>query len=345
MKFALPAALIFSCAVLNCRAADDKPKAAPGEGAAGVVTRIIATTYGAPNLHLAGSDGKIVPYKMPDGTKWGNGSLNGGSNDPLASPDGKQLAFIQKGSLLIRPMEGGKATAVVSGYLHEDLLITGWSPDAGSLVYYLGPSQADDAPPSKVKTEKHFVYDLKSKTSRGIKLDGALCGWLPDGTMLVHSAEKGTVSSLALTADAAPKVLIKDAKDYGQIVVHSDGRRIAASWNKFGSPGSSQLIAVDLADGKVTPLTKPGGWADFEWPRWSPSGKRTSWLARTGMKEDLPQSVLVVDGKEITKPANLQDYHWLTENTLVVVEAEALAVIDANTGKELGRKKTAKKSK
>jgi Tol biopolymer transport system component len=242
-------------------------------------------------------------------------------------------------------MEGGKAAAVVSGYPHEELLITGWSPDNASLLYYLGPPQADDAPPSKVKTEKHFIYDLKSKTSKEIKLDGALCGWLPDGAMLVHSTEKGTVSSLALTADAAPKVLIKEAKDYGQIALHPDGRKFAASWNKFGNPGTSQLITVDLADGKVTPLTKEGGWADFEWPKWSPSGKRTSWLVRTGMKEDLPQSVLVVDGKEITKPANLQDYHWLTENTLVVVEAEALAVVNADTGKELGRTKTGKKSK
>src|SRR6187401_901117 len=78
-------------------AEDSKKPAEKEEPASGVVSKLIATTYGSPNLHRVSSDGKIVPFNLPTGTVWGNGSISAGSNDPLESPDGKLLAYVQKG--------------------------------------------------------------------------------------------------------------------------------------------------------------------------------------------------------------------------------------------------------
>jgi Tol biopolymer transport system component len=163
--------------------------------------------------------------------------------------------------------------------------------------------------------------------------------------MLVHDPEKGTVSSQALTSGSAPKVLLRETKDYGQIAVSPDGRKIAATVNKFGNPGTSQLITVELAGGAVTPLTKESGWADVQWPQWSPSGKQIAWQLRVGEKEGMPQSTVVVNGKNLTKPAMTGTHQWLTEKALVVTELEAIVIVDAESGKELGRKPTGAKSK
>ena len=300
---------------------------------------LIGTTFDNPAFYRVSSDGKIVPFKMPPGTRWGGGGPEG-SADPLPSPDDRMLAFIQKGGLLIRPMEGGKAVTVVSGYPHEMLYITGWSPDGSQLVYFLGPPQADDAPPSKVTTSKHFVYDLKAKTRREIKLDGSLCGWLPNGDMLIYNNEHRTLCSLALNADQTPKQMLKEADEIGQIALSPDGKRIAVSRNKPNDTSSSQLVAIELATGTSTPISKPGEWAEFQWPKWSPSGKKTAWIARVGMEGGVPRSVLVVDGKAVTRPAGLSDYYWLSETAVALVEEKALVVVDVTSGKELGRKKT-----
>lgn len=303
-----------------------------------VVKKLIATTYGGSNLHMVGSDGKIEAFKLPKGTVWGGGGPEG-SADPVISPDGKLLAFIQSGSLIIRPLEGGKGSNVVSGYKYETLLITGWTPDSTRLVYFLGPPQADDAPPSKIKDPQHFVHDLKAKKSTRIKVQGELCGWLPGGRMLLYDGEHGTLSEMAPAPGAQVKVLNKEAAGFGQIDLSPDGTRIALSRSKPNDTSSgSQLVTMDVDGSKVEPLTKVGEWAELQWPRWSPSGKRHAWLKRTGMKDGRPFSVLVVDGKDVTQPDEVSYFVWLTESTLAVIELEALAVVNADTSKELGRK-------
>jgi hypothetical protein len=310
---------------------------AASEAVPKVVSKLVPTNYGTPILHRVSSDGTITPVKMPAGTRWGGGSPDG-SEDPILSPDGTRLAFVQRGSIQVRPLEGGKSTVVVSGYLWEMLLITGWSPDGRHLIYFLGPPQADDAPPSKVTESQHYVYDLKTRERRKINLKGSLCGWLPNGQMLLHDGEHRTLSSMPLEPGGKVTVLYKEAAEFGQIELSPDGRQIALSTNKPNDTSSAQLVTLDLASGKVTPLSKPGEWAQYQWPKWSPSGRRMGWLERTGMVEGRPLSVLAVDGKVITKPAELVDYLWLTDTSLVVVGLEALLVVDAGTGKELGRR-------
>lgn len=329
MKIAPLATLTFALlSAVNLTAADAAPE---------VVSKLIATTYGGQNLHRVSSDGKIVPFKLPAGTNWGGGGPEGSGN-PAVSPDGKLIAYIQKGGIQIRSMAGGKSTAAVSGYDYETLLITGWTPDSTRLVYFLGPPQADDAPPSKIKNPQYFVYDVKAKSSRGIKIQGSLCGWLPGGKMLLHDGEHGTLSAMSPVPGAQVALLSRAAAGWGQIVVSPDGKRIAVSSSKPNDTSGSQLVAVDLDSGKVSPLSPPGDWAEYQWPKWSPSGKRMAWLKRVSMVDGHPKSVIEVDGKSITKPADVFDHEWLTDTSLVLIGLETLAVIDADTGKEIGGK-------
>ena len=340
MNLLLRVAICLTVIVSGVRAADEKSTGP--EPKKGIVRKLIATSYGAPALHQVGSDGKITPFSLPAGTRWG-GAGPEGSDDPVVSPDGMLIAYIQKGALMVRPLEGGKAAALISGYPHEMFLITGWSPDSRKLIYFLGPPQADDAPPSKVKSPKHFIADITTKKVREIVLNGSLCGWLPGGEMLLHNEEAGTLVSLKPEPGAVPKVVLKSDSDLNQIFLSPDGRRIAANRSRPNDTSSSQFVSVDLESGAVAPLREAGGWAEFQWPKWSPDGKRVSWLARTGMTDGMPQSVVVVDGKPLTKPANVSMYEWLTDTTMAVIELEAIAVVDVTSGNELGRMVTGKK--
>lgn len=307
-----------------------------------VVSKLVATTYGASQLHLVSSDGRIIPYALPKGTQWGNES-GAGSDAPRCSPDGTQVAFVKQGSVQIRPLAGGESTTVLSGYRKETLLLTAWSPQAQLLIYYLGPPQGEAPAPSKVTEAKHFIYDLNAKTTREIVLGGTVCGWLSKAELLIHDEEHGTLCSLAAAPGAQPKVLLKEAQDLGQVALSSDGQWIVATRSKSGATSTSQIVRIELATGATNPLSAVGAWADYQWPSWSPSGKQTAWLARVGSDLAAPKSVVVVAGKPLTQPKDLAYAEWLSESTLLVQETEALVVLDAATGKELGRKALGKK--
>ena len=328
MKFPLILAAALVCQAMLL--AQENPPPTPA-------SRVVATATSG--IFRVASDGKITPLDLPKGTVTGGGGPQG-TTDPQVSPDGKLIAFIHRGSLKIRPVQGGEAISVVSGYLHELLLITGWSADSGNLVYFLGPPQADDAPPSKVTEEKQFVYDLKDRAKREISINGTVVGWLPGGEMLVQNLEEGTISSQSLIAHAKPKVLLKDTAGYGQIILSPDGKELAVSSSKPNDTSSSQLLRVELATGKTTPITKPGAWAEFQWPKWSLSGKQLAWFAQVSFKEGIPKSVLVVEGKTVSKPAQVFEFFWLTESIIILQEQQAIVVLDITTGKELGRKAT-----
>lgn len=296
--------------------------------------KLIATTFGASRLHMVHPDGKISPFTLPAGTQWGSGTM-GLSQDPLLSPDGRSVAYIHKGGVKFRSLDGKQTVTVVDGYPHEDLSLGGWSPTGDALVYFIGPPQGEDPPESKVTEPKYFVYELKTKQHREIKFPGYIAGWLPTGEMLLYDAEPGALLSLALTDGAKPKSIQAEAVGLGQISLSPDGKRLAASKSKPNDTSSSQLITMDLATGTVTPLTKPGDWAELQWPKWSPSGKRNSWEQRVGMKDGIPSVVLVVDGKPITKEGEIYGHLWLTETSLIVLQPKGIVVVDAATGKEL----------
>jgi dipeptidyl aminopeptidase/acylaminoacyl peptidase len=344
MNSTILAAAALSLSIPFTAAAQTASKAAEEKPGSGVVRKLIATTYGGQRLHLAGSDGRIQPFTLPEGTVWGSGG-DGGSSDPVLSPDGTSVAYLRSGSLNIRPCAGGKATVAVSGYPHEEFLITGWSPDGASLVYFLGPPQSEDPPPSKITEPKHFVYDVKSKQSREIRIAGQLAGWLPDGAMLLwqDDGQRTVVRSQALHPGAAAKELLSTPDSLGQVVVSPEGTRIAAAVSPRNQTTTSQIASIELATGKRTPLREPAGWAEIQWPRWSPSGKHVSWQATVEMREGIPWNVVMVDSKPRTKPAELSGHYWLTDEVLAVVESNAIAVIEASTGKELGRRKFGKK--
>ena len=156
--------------------------------------------------------------------------------------------------------------------------------------------------------------------------------------MLIQNLEEGTLSSQGLTAEAKPKVLLKDTAGYGQITLSPDGKELAVSSSKPNDTSSSQLLRVELASGKTTPITKPGAWAEFQWPKWSPSGKQLAWFAQVSFKEGIPKSVLVVEGKTVSKPAQVFEFFWLTESVIILQEQQAIVVLDVATGKELSRK-------
>jgi hypothetical protein len=149
--------------------------------------------------------------------------------------------------------------------------------------------------------------------------------------MLIYNQEAKTLSKRVPVPGAAATVLQKNVVDLGQIKGSPDGRRITAVAGAIGSR-TSQVVTMDLHSGAVTPISPPSGWADLQWPSWSPSGRHIAWQQSAGTNKK-PRAAVMVDGKAVAEDGT---HTWLSDSTLALSTAKALVVLDLSTGRELG---------
>jgi TolB protein len=85
-----------------------------------------------------------------------------------------------------------------------------------------------------------------------------------------------SVCASAAAAQEGPQAVSPFPRDLdGTLVFQSDAR---ASWNPHGR---AKIYTLDLASGRITPLTSDGDWHD-EAPRWSPDGRRIAFKSNRG---------------------------------------------------------------
>jgi dipeptidyl aminopeptidase/acylaminoacyl peptidase len=227
---------------------------------------------------------------------------------PKLSPDGSRVAYVVSRSDIERD-------AVISDVWLVDYAGAGprqftpadeksesspaFSPD-GSQLAYLGEAGEDGL-------NQVFVQALEGGTARQLTdlpsgvLDFA---WSPDGSRLVVSAFIGGPEKNA--AGTAPPIVIDRFQFMEDGVGYLDTAR-------------RQLLLVDLASGKSTPLTR--GERDHWLPAWSPDGKSIAYVSKdrgdTDRNLDTDVFVLAVDGdaepRRISRfPGTDVDPYWMS---------------------------------
>ena len=263
------------------------------------------------------ADGKVKRLEWPDGAVNSTGRAGAGSDAPLASPDGKRVAYVRggarKGPVVVRTLDPA-ASATVEAPPRSELLVTSWSADGRRLLFTAapidGPNGVDANPDGSDLL--FFVYDVVAQRTTPMRVpDGCeYQAWLPSGEVLV-TCENGKVLGRARG---------------------SQFERIAAKHQGFtqahvGENGAVALVADNaillLAAGSYAERIGPSGaFADYQFPKPSPSGRRVGYAhhVRSGNSGHV-RIDLEVDGKKVAD--DVYDFEWLDEGTLVVLKTNA----------------------
>jgi Tol biopolymer transport system component len=124
--------------------------------------------------------------------------------------------------------------------------------------------------------------------------------------------------SLVSVAGAQPTAVSPFPRDMaGTIAFQSDAR------TPDNPNGKNKLYTIELASGRVTPLTRDGNWHD-EQPRWSPDGQRIAFKSDRGGSFNL--FIMNADGSNVVRLTNYaahdHDPSWLPDGQSLVFSSE-----------------------
>lgn len=255
--------------------------------------------------------------------------------------------------------------------------IVGWAPDGRSLVYHVTHSVpfGCEEPPvyNREAAYGFYLLDVRTGSSRVLEPSARVgdhllvwhLAWLPDGSFLVSVPQvpaAGAAELLRLRPSGKEAILfpslpmpppyekvllrvgpggepIRTVADlqghWGVVEVSQNGERMVANLTFDGKDQPSQLWSVDLRDGSADQLTLP---QLAERLRLSPSGQRVASVHQVFANGGKEHWRIVVDDRPIHAQTPYPQFAWIGERALVVWDGKTIAVLDADTGAERGRR-------
>ena len=212
-----------------------------------------------------------------------------------------------------------------------------WSTDESQFLYNILNGFTDN---TKVRPATYGgqLYDLKTAgstpaavlpaKSRDISFtaNGEYILHLKDAIVRYVSTTKKLTTVISFKGQASSSENI----EIGQEDISPDGRWLTllkSDWTNH----TSQLFKVELGTGTVATITNIGQWAEYQWPKLSPSQSRIAYehkLSTAG----LPRSDLIVDGRTVYSFTGYRKLYWIDESTLALLNESILTVVDVNTG-------------
>lgn len=305
------------------------------------------------------SDGNIEKVLYLDGPSGYGGSIYYGSDSPLISPDQRHVAIIWEDDLWIFEPDTKNLTQLTQvakpyteKYLSVEVKTKSWSWDSRKLFYSVSsgdPGSGDDGFDRKVRPANYgfYIYNVEDKSTKFVSesisnstldklvpnFNKTLFDWSQDGTTLINGNK------------------INKKLSWGHIDISRDGKwlvaRIVVPKEAFNKDPRSQIVKIDLKNYNVIPLTPVGGWAEYQRPKFSPSGKHILYKWQRKLEKGIPIDDVAVDGKKIYTAIGLSECSWINDNTIAFTSSinateynkREIIIIDSITGEIKGRHK------
>ncbi len=332
---------------------------APSTGGNAAATQTSPSTLVArlATVWRAYADGRIelLPYSFPER---GSQFAHYGSTHPLPSSDQRHIAFGRDNDLWLLDVGTGSVTQAThvgrpytASHASVYVLVTAWSSDSRRLLYYVMAGETEDpegrSPELEVRVAEYgfHIYDMESGESQSIDIPGEYLAWLPSGDFLLTLTDTIPVQrqlfrfgaeggDLALVTPQRGWFSQADRSPDGNLVLVSIGRRVAGRL-------TTQIVEIDVTTGAVQEVTSLGGWAEFQWARFSPSGTRIAYQHRLN---EPTRSMVVVDRKAVyhCKTGSTRCIpQWIDDRSLVILDLgpdeKVLVVVNAESGEVKGR--------
>jgi len=301
-------------------------------------------------------DGKVEPVFPP---------LSDSSAQALAgitqveiSPSQQFIAYGLRGDIWLYDV-ARKTTVRVSKvgkpytkkFASVDAWINRWSRDSGKILYTVSAGDTEDSEgyePVRMERKAEygvFAFDVQSGHGASIPFPGGrgeAPAWLANGDFIFiennrfvrYAPKSQTTKILSPTFGGL---------NGHQVDVSSDETQMVFTVDSSARMKNSALVSLNIVSGKSTPITKVGSWAEFQWPKFSPSGRKVVYAHTVGMSAArLPLIELVVDGKAIYSFEGYSQYRWVDESTLVLKSSRLhdseLVILNADSGAVLVKK-------
>jgi hypothetical protein len=175
------------------------------------------------------------------------------------SPDGKALAYVEGGKLLVRPL--ARIEPVVIATTAEPSIVF-WAPDSAFIGYAAG-GKLWKAPAAG--GESSVMADIRLQLT-----GGSSASWCPDGKIMMTTGEAGLLRVSASGGDLAEIVALEKDKetDFHDASCLPDGSVLFVPHVAGGRPNSLWIFA----DGKRKELLKLAADQDIWFPVYSPAG-------------------------------------------------------------------------
>lgn len=350
-------ALLVFCAVLCARGETRQAvvRLAPTDTNSGD-DRFIAFTGWDAAVYRIAPDSVVHPLALGIHGKW---ATLQGSTGPAVSADDRWIAFTQNHDLWLCDTSSGACSQTTSlgqpatwSLASVDVLITAWSANSRELLLHVTAGETEladvDVPELKVRKAPYGFYRFKM-AEHSLELlkvpdNFEFEAWLPNGEF-IGSLEpilpeqtcrenplvivREGASAIPIDANAAPGRL-------SQVAVSSDGISAAMSVQCSRS-NFSQIVRFDLENRAFSSVSAKGEYAEYQWPRFSPSARQLTWIRSRHAEGKLAQDTLILDDKPIYECITGIDYSWIDNSRIGLICGSQVIVIDSTSGKELSK--------
>jgi hypothetical protein len=279
-----------------------------------------------------------VPVDCP-----GAGELGVGSDRPLLSPDGRFVAHLSSGRLVVTDVKTSEPRPVAypgeptPGQVSNlEILLSGWSPDGRYFIFHVGYGDGDGFALEKElavspdgETLGFELVDSKDFSVRLLRGLKNFVAWAPDSRRVVVEgiSPKGNRALFAVDPDGGHRTLLREAApEHHFFQFHINGEQ--AAWLD-----ELHIAVATLGSGEPTPMTPDGEVATYQWPSLSPDGKHLAYAHMLRLVEGVPDSELVVLDRATANLHSLRKcrschYQWSGAGRLVLEETEGLFCLD-----------------
>jgi len=259
------------------------------------------------------------------------------------SPDGKRLAFTEKGpqgvfSMAVSRLDGGDKATLLIGDASVSYMRPRWSPDGERLAliaHFAGYNSARDIAVFDLKKKKLKMLTQDGKARRAYNTDPA---WSADGEWIVYASKRsGTMSLWKVPAKGGESVPVTQGATEDQRGPDVSPRGTALLFRTSGIQLDISLL--DLAGREPVKVTRDI-WSD-RFPAWSPDGKRIAFRSQRTGDDPTQQSIVLYDleskeEKDFPAPPGIRDFEWCGSDAIAyaatVGEDRRLGLIKPESG-------------